>query len=307
MQRQISLFAYTSASRRGPLLHPRPRRISGAIENVPAPGAVLAGMICTIPRKTRFGFVFRSTTPQNTPPCGLRWVRFRKRTHRILPRILVVTFFGSISCIVNVRRKRWVRFAETMFLGCSFSTRGAVISSRHLLRHSTQHDGGPCRVVALAKTEALGNGGPVRRPVRRPVRHSTKCDGGSLREGGYLFSCPDHTHSERPCPAKLSIYDMRAETTLRAKCLRGRSGCRSLDGSPQTEAQLSWQRNHARPQSRASPPPRPPKTWPPPCSSKPKPNSKNEFRKSRPKPAIPSSLNTHQPQRFSVAINRLLY
>jgi hypothetical protein len=71
-----------------------------------------------------------------------------------------------------------------------------------------------------------------------PFHFPVRC---RLGEGGYLSSCPDHTPSKAPRPVKLSLYDIQAQTTLRARSLRGRSGCRLLDDSLQTEAQPSWQ------------------------------------------------------------------
>ena len=41
----------------------------------------------------------------------------------------------------------------------------------------------------------------------------------ALREGVYLFACPNHTHSGTPRPAKLSISDIQVEPALRAKSL----------------------------------------------------------------------------------------
>ncbi len=68
--------------------------------------------------------------------CGLRWVRFPKRTHRKIASSKVSNLWQNDGYVENGTGKRWVRFAKTMV--CKLP-----------ILHKA------CRVVALAKTEGL--------------------------------------------------------------------------------------------------------------------------------------------------------
>ena len=85
---------------------------------------------------------FRAKTNPNsticTPKTPLFWVRFPKRTHRIIRALSVATNVSIGGYTENATAKRWVRFAET-YMGGSFSPvkgQSCAILSRRLVRHS---------------------------------------------------------------------------------------------------------------------------------------------------------------------------
>jgi hypothetical protein len=74
------------------------------------------------PSRTRCrDVVAAATEPLKTSPIVVsRWVRFPKRTHRKTSHSKVLNLWQGDGYAQNTPGKRWVRFAETMFLGTLF-------------------------------------------------------------------------------------------------------------------------------------------------------------------------------------------